>query len=391
MNHLEQHWELEPGLDFLNHGSFGACPTVVMEEQQRLRRVMERQPLDFLYREIDDRLDVARAALAEEVGVQPADLAFVPNATTGVNTVLRSLRFEPGDELLTTQHEYRACKNALEFVAARDGAEVVVAPIPFPFEDSQELVDAVLGCATERTRLLLIDHITSPSALVMPLDRILPPLRDRGVDCLVDGAHAPGQLALDLPSLGATWYTGNCHKWLCTPKGSALLWCTGEAQERLRPLVISHGATLRDMRNDRSAFNIEFDWTGTSDPTAYLCIPRALEFLNGLLPGGLDALRARNRALALTGRRVVADALGCTLPTPDDAVGSMASLPLPPGEPGPPPLFEDPLQQVLVRQHRIEVPITGWEGQRVIRISAQAYNHAEQYERLGSALARSLP
>src|SRR5438552_4100747 len=217
-------WPLERGVIFLNHGSFGACPTEVLRHQAALRAEMEREPVRFLSRELDDRLDAARAALAAFLGAEADDLAFVTNATSGVNAVLRSREFADGDELLTTDHAYNACKNALEYVARRTRARVVIAPIPFPVASSDEVVAAIMGRVTPRTRLALIDHVTSPTALVLPVERLIAELARRGIDGLVDGAPAPGMLPLDLPPLRATYYTGNCHKWLCAPKGSAFLW-----------------------------------------------------------------------------------------------------------------------------------------------------------------------
>ena len=294
------HWDLDPDVVFLNHGSFGGCPRVVLDEQRRLQRELESEPVRFLHRELEDRLDPVRAELAAFVDCDADDLAFVRNATEGVNTVLRSLQFVAGDELLTIDHEYNASRNALQFAADRHGACVTTAKVPFPLRSPQQVVDAVLAAVTDRTRLLLIDHITSPTGLVLPIEPIVKALAARGIDTLVDGAHGPGMVPLSLRNLGAAYYTGNCHKWLCTPKGSALLFVRRDRQERIRPLAISHGAN--SARRDRSRFRLEFDFTGTFDPTPWLCIPTALRFLSGLLPGGMVALQQHNRGLALRAR-----------------------------------------------------------------------------------------
>ena len=262
------HWSLDPKVIYLNHGSFGACPTVVLQMQSDLRREMESEPVDFLVRRLPARLDEARKVFAAFVGAEPADLVFVPNATTGVNAVLRSLDFAPGDELLTTSHVYAACRKTLDFISSRSGARVVVADVPFPIESEDEVVAPILAAVTARTRLALLDHITSPTALVYPIRRLVEELDSRGVDTLVDGAHAPGMVPLDLEGLGAAYYTGNAHKWLCAPKGAAFLFVRRDRQAGLHPSAISHGYSL--------GFHAEFDWTGTCDPTAWLCIPEAI-------------------------------------------------------------------------------------------------------------------
>ncbi|MGH6691474.1 MAG: aminotransferase class V-fold PLP-dependent enzyme, partial [Gammaproteobacteria bacterium] len=242
MTDLTKLWPLDPDVGFLNHGSFGACPTEVLRYQQVLRNELEAGPVRFLSRELDDRLDAARAALAAFVGADPDDLGFVVNATTGINAVLRSLSFKPGDELLTTDHAYNACRNTLNFVAAREGVQVVVATVPFPLASPDEVVEAVLAQVTRRTRLAMLDHVTSPTGLVLPLERLIAELSARGIEVLVDGAHAPGMLPLDLGTLGATYYSGNCHKWICAPKGSAFLWVRRDCQAYVHPATISHGA-----------------------------------------------------------------------------------------------------------------------------------------------------
>jgi isopenicillin-N epimerase len=387
---LAELWSLERGLAFLNHGSFGACPTEVLRHQAALRAEMEAEPVRFLSRELDDRLDVARAALAAFLGADPDDLAFVTNATSGVNAVLRSRVFAAGDELLTTDHAYNACRNTLHFVAERAEARVVVATVPFPLASPDEVLSAVLAKVTSRTRLALIDHVTSPTALILPVERLIAELSARGIDVLIDGAHAPGMVPLNLAKLGATYYSGNYHKWLCAPKGSAFLWARREQQPGVRPLTISHGADA--VRPGRSRFRLEFDWTGTSDPTAWLTVPRAIEYLGALLPGGWPALMARNHALALEARRRLCAVTGTPLPCPDEMIGSLASVQLPDGPPDVGWRRVDPLQRTLFDDWRIEVPVMTWPAapRRLIRISAQLYNRSEQYERLAEALGKEL-
>jgi isopenicillin-N epimerase len=383
-------WSLERGLVFLNHGSFGACPTEVLRHQAALRAEMEAEPVRFLSRELDDRLDVARAALAAFLGADADDLAFVTNATSGVNAVLRSRVFAAGDELLTTDHVYGACRNTLNFVAERAGARVVIVTVPFPIGSPDEVVEAVLAKVTPRTRLALLDHITSPTALILPIERLIAELGARGVDVLVDGAHAPGMVPLNLAALGATYYSGNCHKWLCAPKGSAFLWTRRDRQADVRPLTISHGATA--VRPGRSRFRLEFDWTGTSDPTAWLTVPKAIEYLPTLVEGGWPALMARNRALALEARRLLCAAAGTPPPCPDEMIGSLAAVRLPDGTAEVGWRRPDPLQPRLFEDWRIEVPVMSWPAapRRLVRISAQLYNRREHYERLAEALRKEL-
>ncbi len=338
-------------------------------------------------------LDEARAALAAFVGAAPSDLAFVANATAGVNAVLRSLVFAPGDELLTTDHAYGACRNALDFVAERSGAVVVTAKVPFPIDGPEAVLQAVLANVGPRTRLALLDHVTSPTGLVFPIAELVAALAARGVATLVDGAHAVGMLPLDVAAIGAAYYAGNCHKWLCAPKSVGFLHVRRDLQEHVRPLAISHGARLR--RPDRSRFLVEFDWTGTIDPTPALCVPEAIRMLGAVLPGGWPALRERNRALALAGRRVLAAVLAIAEPAPASMIGSLAALPIADGSTTPPtsPLYGDPLQDVLRERAGIEVPVLPWPAppRRLIRISAALYNTLADYERLASALAENRP
>jgi isopenicillin-N epimerase len=391
---FQRFWSLDPAITFLNHGSHGACPLPVLDMQQQLRSHLEQEPVRFFMREFEELLDAARSQLATFVGVDAADLVFVPNATTGVNSVLRSLSFDPSDELLTTNQEYNACRNALDFVAERTGANVVVVTVPFPLESPNQVVEAVMERVSSRTRLALLDHVTSQTGLIFPIQQLVNQLAARGVDTLVDGAHAPGMVPLNLHELGATYYTGNCHKWLCAPKGAGFLYVRRDRQSAIRPTIISHGANSR--RTDKSRFQLEFDWTGTADPTAYLCVPEAIRFLGSLLPGGWLDLMNKNRAKALFARQALCEALGVSPPCPDEMIGSMAVVPLPAElslyEQSESPREWPVLQEILFKQFNIEVPVIPWTEpfNQMVRVSAQLYNTPQQYNYLAKVLLQLL-
>ena len=385
-------WLIDPGVTFLNHGSFGGCPRPVLEFQHALRERLERQPVQFFMRDLGGMLDAARASLATFVGAQRDDVAFVYNATAGVNTVFRSLSFARGDEVLITNHVYGSCRAAAEFVANQSGAKVVVASVPFPVQSADEILAAVLAQVSPRTRLAMIEHVTSPTALIFPVERIVRALAERGIDTLVDGAHAPGMLPLQLDALGAAYYTGNCHKWLCTPKGAAFLHVRRDRQDAIHPLSFSYGAGTP--LPGHSLFASAFQWNGTVDPTAWLCIPEAIRVMADLMPGGWPEVMRRNHALACTGRTILCEALGVQAPCPDELIGSLATVPLPDapaaaadGTPTP-----DTLYATLLGTHKIEVPICGWPAppKRLVRISAQLYNKPEHYKALAAALKAAL-
>jgi isopenicillin-N epimerase len=389
--HLARHWTLDPAITYLNHGSFGACPRPVLEAQQALREQLEREPARFFNREAPLLLAAARKELAQFLNAPVAGLGFVRNVTTAINSVLRSVPLATGSELLVTDHEYNATRNVLEYAAAERGCRVVVAQVPFPTRGPEAVVEAVLSRVTARTRLAVLDHVTSQTALVLPIAELVRELEARGVDVLVDGAHAPGMVDLDIGALAPAYYAANCHKWLCAPKGVGFLWVREDRRRDVRPAVISHGANAPVPPERR--YGVEFFWTGTDDCTPALAVPAALRFLERLLPGGLPALRDRNRALALAGRRLVADSLGVPLPCPDAMIGAMAALPVPalPGLPAPEAnsaLDLDPLHDALFRDHGIEVPVLTCPAHpgRLVRISAQAYNEIDDYERLAAAL-----
>jgi isopenicillin-N epimerase len=375
-------WCLDPSVTYLNHGSFGACPSAVLEMQASLRAQMEREPCDFLVTALPSRLDAARAALAAFVGAAPEDLVFVSNATAAVNAVLRSRSLGPGDELLLTNHTYAACRKTVDYVAARTGVRVVVAQIPFPCADDEEIVRSVVNSVSPRTRLALLDHVTSPTALVLPIANLVNELRTRGVDTLVDGAHAPGMVSLRLEELGAAYYTGNAHKWLCAPKGAAFLHVRREHQAQLHPNVISHGYT--------AGFHAEFDWPGTFDPTPWLCVPEALRFVGGLLPAGWPQLMAVNRDLTLEARALLLESLHVDAPCPDSMIGSMASIPLPPAAVGAPAHGLDCAGlHTWFRERHVET----WfhpHPMPLLRISAQLYNDLNQFKQLAALFEEAL-
>ncbi|GAB4379027.1 MAG: aminotransferase class V-fold PLP-dependent enzyme [Elainellaceae cyanobacterium] len=378
-----QFWALDPAITFLNHGSFGACPIPVLEKQSQLRSQLEAEPVRFFALELEALLDQARQCLAEFVGANAADLAFVPNATTGVNTVLRSLSLQAGDELLITNHEYNASRNALNWAAELTGATVVVAKVPFPLATSDQIVERVLDKISTKTKLVVLDHVTSQTGLIFPLRVLVQELSKRGIEVLVDGAHAPGMLSLNLKELGVAYYTGNCHKWLCSPKGAAFLYIREDLRSRVRPLVISHGAN--SPRCDRSFFHLEFDWMGTADPTPYLCVPTAIEFMGSLLPEGWTGLMRHNRTTVLAARRQLCQALNVLPPCPEAMIGSMAVIPLPDGS-------VELLKDQLFQQFQIEVPVIPWIDpcNRLLRISAQIYNTPTDYDVLARALLQLL-
>ena len=391
-NELARHWQIEPDLDFLNHGSFGACPTAVLEEQNRWRAQLESQPVAFLGRGRAELVDHARERLAAFVGADSANIVPVTNATSGVNAVLSSLAFqlESGDEIVLTDHTYNACHNALRVLAERRGVELRVVDIPFPLSGPDDVIEPFVSATTARTRLALIEHITSVTGMVLPLEALIEELQGRDVEILVDGAHGPGMVELELERLGADYYTGNCHKWMCSPKTAAFLYVRPDRQEHIRPLVISHGTNIR--RKRRSRFHDEFDLPGTIDWTPFLCVPAVIDYLDNLVSGGWPEIRRRNRELALAARRLLAEALDVSLPCPDEMIGSLAALPLPGWSYDGDVPNQNPITERLVERHRIEAMFSDWPalGQTILRVSAQLYNTIEQYERLAAVLPDEL-
>ncbi|MBV8752411.1 MAG: aminotransferase class V-fold PLP-dependent enzyme [Hyphomicrobiales bacterium] len=363
---------LDPGVAFLNHGSYGATPRAVLAEQERWRALMERHPTHFMSEELPSAVRSAAARIAAFVGARPNDLVFVENATGACNTVLRSLHLAPGDEILLTDHGYAAVRKAAEYVARRAGARVVEAAVPFPLQDAAQVVAAVSSRLSSRTRLVIFDHITSSTAVIFPVHELTALCRAAGVPVLIDGAHAPGMLSLDVPSIGADWYTGNCHKWLMAPKGSGFLWVAPQRQTDTHPLVISHGYG--------QGFTAEFDWIGTRDSSAWLSVPAAIDFHERL---GGTKLRERNAALAREQSSLLARAWNTERGAPDALTGSMATIRLPLREAA---TAERALalRRKLFDDHRIEAPVNAFAGALWVRISAHAYNRPADYARLAA-------
>jgi isopenicillin-N epimerase len=359
----------------------------ILKLQAELRAQMEAEPVQFLWRRYEERLDPARAEVAKFIGARPRDVVFVTNATTGVNAVARSYRLKPGDELLTTDHDYNACHNVLVEAARCAGAKLVTARVPFPLRGEDDVLEAIVAKVTRRTRLALIDHVTSHTGLIFPIERIIRELERRGVDVLVDGAHAPGMFPLNLQRLRPAFYTGNLHKWVCAPKGAAFLWVREDKQSSVQPAVVSHGNNTPRPRH--SAFQDRFDWAGSFDPTAWFCAGEAIRWLAGIYTGGWPGIQEANCDLARSARRLLCERLDLEPPCPENMLGAMATLPLPKRFQGRPKKGKlDPEQLRLYDEFRIEVPMVrlGQPQRRYFRVSAQLYNALAEYEYLAEAL-----
>jgi isopenicillin-N epimerase len=369
---------LEPGLAFLNHGSFGACPREVLQEQHRWQFEMERNPLEFLSRRSAGLLKDAREQLARYVGARVDDLVFVPNATSAVNMVAQSLVLQPGDEVLASDHEYGACETTWRLHCERQGAHYRRVEIPLPFEP-ETFVARMLAGVTPRTRLILVSHITSVTALILPVAELCRAARERGVLTLVDGAHAPGQIALDLEALGADFYTGNCHKWMCAPKGSAFFHARPEHHARLQPAVISWGMLnegSHDASTGSTVLERRLQWQGTRDLSAWLSVPAAIRFQ---AERDWPAVQARCHAMAIEAMHAMCERTGLQSAAPDASFAQMSLLPVPHQD-------AQALRRRLFDEHRVEVQVTQHAGRTFVRLSVQGYTGAEEIQRLLDAL-----
>lgn len=384
---LYKHWGLDPNTVFLNHGSFGATPIAVLDEQDRIRRLMERDPVHFVERLSHEMWQDSINELSKFLNADSGGMSFVANATTGVNTILRSLNLSKGDEIIVPDHAYQACRNAIDFVTERSGARTVVIRIPFRIDDESDIIDPIVSAINDKTVLAMIDTVSSPTGIRMPFEKLVGLIQERGVDVLVDAAHGPGIVPLNIRKLNAAYITGNCHKWICTPKGSAFLHIRDDRREGVKPLTIGHGYSS-DLPSAEK-FRMEFDWTGTRDPSPWLCIPFAISHIGGLINGGWENIMNKNHEMAIFGRDLLCETLDISPPTPDSMVSSMSSVEFPWNEDvGPAPIDGDPIHNTLFDEYRIQVPVISWpnHNRKYLRISAQIYNSKEDYEYLSDSL-----
>jgi isopenicillin-N epimerase len=369
---------LRPDAAFLNHGSFGACPRPVFETYQAWQREIEAQPVEFLARRMSGLLAEARSRLGESLGAGGDNLVFVPNATHAINIVARSLDLEPGDEVLATDHEYGASDRTWRFNCAPRGARYVNMPIPLPLGTGEEMVEELWRGVTERTKVILVSHITSPTAVIFPVVEVCRRAREAGILTVIDGAHAPGQIDLSLEEMGADFYAGNCHKWLCAPKGAGFLYARPECQPLLRPLVVSWG--WESETPGPSRFVDYFSWLGTDSPAAYLSVSAAIDFQR---EHSWPEARKACHALAAWARERLSALTGMPQICPDDSFAQMCSVELPAGS-------IDKLGLRLWDEYLIEVPLVRWNGREFVRVSIQAYNRPEDVQRLEDALGELL-
>ncbi|MEB3172559.1 MAG: aminotransferase class V-fold PLP-dependent enzyme [Cyanobacteriota bacterium] len=393
---LDLHWDLEPGLVFLNHGSFGLAPRELLQWRFDLLAEIERDPVAFLVEALPPRLHAARQVLADLVGAQPAQLAFVPSTTYGLNQLLQRLELPVGSEVLLSDHGYNATANLVRFACEQRGWSLRQVQVPLPLQDPEQVAHAFAAQWGPATRLLLIDHITSPSALVLPLSELIALARERGALVIVDGAHGPGSVPLELDAWQPDAYVGNLHKWLCCPRGSAFVWVREPLQQQLRPLVISHGANA-SLAPGQSRFHVEHDWIGTGDPSPWLALPEALRLLSGSddpsqWRSRLAVLQKRHHALAQQGQQLLLQALGLERSiAPPGMQAAMAAVPLPPvGQ------LDGPALQLLLKAQGFQVPVIPLrphepDVQQFLRIACFAYNDRVDLERLADQLVRVLP
>ena len=380
-------WSLEEDVCYLNHGSFGPSPRCVQEARRRWTQKLESQPMDFFLRQLETHLDEATERLGELIGASPEDLLFVDNATFGMNIVAASVDLGLGDEVLLTDHEYGAVQRIWRQTAQRAGAEVIIANLPLPVTSSAELVDQLFAHASEKTKLIVVSHVTSPTALVLPVAEICRRARARRIPVCIDGPHAIAMVPLNLQSLDCDYYVASCHKWLSAPFGSGFLYAAKRRQASLKPSITSWGGSLEGRP---PSWKDEFRWIGTRDPSAFLAVPAAVDFLHD---SGLEDFRHRTHALAGYAREQIMNLTGITPPWPDSMewYGSMIALPLPKAPEAPPAgVQRDPLQHTLWHSDRIEVPIIHWRGHRLLRVSCHLYNTQADIDLMVSALKRRL-
>ena len=375
---LRELFLLEKETVFLNHGSFGACPMPVFEAYQAWQLQLERQPVRFFVKELFPALEVARRSVESYVGAEKDTIVPVMNATVGVNTIVQSLRLEPDDEILSNEHEYGACVRAWNKVCKHTGAVVVSAPIPDPIESPEQIAEAIWSHVSDRTKVIFISHITSPSGIVFPAEELCRRARERGILTVVDGAHCAGQIPLNLKDMGADFYTGNCHKWLCAPKGAAFLYSAPDKKHLLEPLMVSWGGT-NEMSTDDPYIN-ELQFQGTNDMSSFLAIPDAIKFQ---AEHHWDSVRADCQAKIAWVKDELESlpSVRAWYPTTNTLQKQMAAVILQ-GKDG------QMVKDYLEREYRIEIPVWTRGGDAVLRVSVQGYNTQEELELLVSEIRK---
>ncbi len=383
MKNLKEQFSLNPKIHFLNHGSFGATPKPVFKTYQQWQKRLERQPVLFLGREFDALMAEARNALGNYLHVNPNDLVYIPNATHGVNIVARSLQLKAGDEILTTNHEYGACDFTWQFLCQKSGAKYIRQVIDFPVTTEEEILNQFWAGLTNKTRLIYLSHITSPTALRLPVEKICKRARELGILTLIDGAHAPGQIPLNLSTLDADFYTGNCHKWMLAPKGAAFLYARSSAQPLLEPLVVSWGVGNPPQLSSGSRFLDIFQWTGTQDPSACLSVPAAIQFME---ENNWETVQQECHTLLVNALKQVSELtqLPPLYPLNQTFFSQMAAAELP--------AHVDliNLKANLYDQFKVEIPLVEWQNRKFLRISIQAYNTREDVNALLKGLVQNL-
>lgn len=376
---FSEYFLLQKGLTFLNHGSFGSCPKPVFQNYQDWQLRLEQQPVAFLDQERDLIINLSkpREALAKIFKTSAQNLVRVTNATTGLNAIARSIALAENDEILTTDHEYAAVENTWEFLVRKVGAKIVRAKVTLPLVSKDQFFDDLVGQMNKHTKILLLSHITSPTALLFPIKRVVDEARRRGIITVIDGAHAPGLIDLDLDELGADFYVGNCHKWLLAPKGAGFLWAHPNWHLKLEPLVISHGWNVKDRKEDRTAFLDSFEIQGTQDPSAWLAVPAALEFRK---THNWDQVSVACNQLAQDVAKRITDITKISpLSSPEFCAPQMVAMPMPKTDP-------KALKSYLLNEKNIELPVFEWNGRTIVRVSVAAYNSTEDLDKLVEAL-----
>ncbi|MBK9399966.1 MAG: aminotransferase class V-fold PLP-dependent enzyme [Bacteroidetes bacterium] len=388
----EQHWNHDKNTVFLNHGSFGSCPAAILEKQYQLKIQIEKDPVLAMTENFESVYHENKEALAKFTGCDANDLVLIKNTTMGVNTILQSLTFEEGDEILTHSHAYGACVNVLKYYAELNKCKLIIADIPFPIAHEDELTRPLLNAVTSKTKLVLLDHITSATGIIFPVEKLTQQLESRGIEVLIDGAHAPGMVDLNIAAIGASYYTGNCHKWICSPRGSALLHVRKDKQHKIRPLQISHYHDLYS--GTEKHWSAQFIWPGTDDYSAYFLIKDSIHYMQSIL-GSWEALRKNNRNLCLEARKLICEELQIEIPTPEHLIGHLASIPVRNHPDAPSKFFNmvAPLKKQLMEEYKIQVPVFYFHNKNpklLLRISTQVYNSGEQYEYLAACMKKLL-